>query len=150
MGKILIINGANFSDNALPAENIHTVGELLTYKGYVKVENGALTQVENSAGAWRCAILELQPGMYVENLTAVSTWGSTSSQVSVKIPPVIFLTSDQLSGYISGSEVYAQGSTTFATFSGVLNPPSSATYVVMNTNLEQGGSATSIISWQDE
>ena len=153
MGKKLIILGADFSNNALPAQNVHTVAELLTYKGFIEVVDGSsLSQESRPTGAWRCAILPLQPNMYIENATAVSAEGNASSQVPSKIPSIVFLSSNSVSGFIQGSQIFvASGqsgaSGMFAKFSGRLSPPANATHVVINTNLDQGGSESAIISW---
>ena len=154
MGKKLIIIGADFSNNALPAQNVHTVGELLTYKGFIQVVSGtSLSQESRPDGAWRCAILPLQPNMYIENATAVSSEGNASSSVPTKVPPIAFLSSGSLSGFIQGSQIFVPSGLSptqggyFAKFTGMLNPPSGATHVVINTNLDQGGSDTAIISW---
>ena len=151
MGKKLIIIGADFSNNAIPARNVHTVGELLTYKGFIQIVDGtSLSQESRPTGAWRCAILQLQPNMYIENAPAVSAEGNASAQVPNKIPPIAFLSSGSISGFIQGSQRFVpSGSSTgfFAKFSGMLNPPSGATHVVINTNLDQGGSETATISW---
>ena len=151
MGKKLIIIGADFSNNAIPPQNVHTGAELLTYKGFIQVVNvTSLSQESRPTGAWRCAILPLHPNMYIENATSVSSEGNASSQVPTKIPPIAFLSSGSLSGFIQGSQIFVpSGSKTgfFAKFEGVLAPPTGATHVVINTNLDQGGSDTAIISW---
>lgn len=152
MGKKLIIIGADFSNNAIPRLNIHTVGELLTYEGFIEIVNGtSLSQESRPGSAWRCAILPLHPNMYVENATAVSLEGSIDTTHNISdIPEIAFLSANNVSGFIQGSQIFvSSGNPTgyFATFSGRLEPPTGATHVVINTNLGQGGSENAIISW---
>ena len=157
MGKILIINGANFTGVSLPTgEVVHTTDELLTYKGYYAVSSDgtSVTQTSKPTGAWRCAILEIKPNMNIENATAVSL--ERKADADAKIPALIFLNSNDVSGFIQGSEVYAESGLTegaesfWGTFSGVINPPVGATHVIINTNYNNGGSPDSTISWDEE
>lgn len=151
MGKKVKIIGADFSAVALPSQIAHTTAELLTSKGFYQVasDGQSITYQDRPTGDWRTAILELHDNMFVENATASSYEGVLSEQ-STPIPAVAFLRSNDVSGYIVGSSIYPSSGSShiyFAKFTGTLNPPVGATHVIITTNLGQGGSADSIISW---
>lgn len=151
MGKRIKIIGADFSANALPNQYVHTTSELLTSKGFYQVasDGQSIAYQDRPTGDWRTAILPLHDNMFVENATAASQEGVLSEQSS-PIPAIAFLSSGDVSGYIVGSPIYpSSGSAAiyFATYTGTLNPPVGATHVIITTNLGQGGSADSIISW---
>lgn len=160
MGKMLIINGANFTGVSLPpeAEVIYPTSELLTYKGYYEVSSGGTSVSQTSAptSAWRCAILEIKPNMYIENATAVSYQKKDAPDLPAKIPAIIFLNTNDVSGFIQDSQIFAPSEYSvgaaayFGTFSGFVEPPVGATHIIINTNYDQGGSPNSIISWNNE
>ena len=158
MGKILIINGANFTGVSLPleADVAYPTDELLAYAGYFAVSSDGTSVSQTSApsSAWRCAILEIKPNMYIQNATAVSS--ERVADAVAKIPSIIFLNSNSVSGFIQGSEIYMPSGQSsgadsfFGTFSGYVTPPTGATHIIVNTNYDNGGSADSIISWNNE
>lgn len=152
MGRKIKLLGADFSAVALPSQNVHTTSELLTSKGFYQLasDGSSISYQDRPTGDWRTAILELHDNMYVENATAASNEG-VASGYGTPIPAIAFLSSNNVSGYIRGSRIFPYSGSSevfFATFSGVLNPPAGATHVIITTNLGQGGSADSIISWE--
>ena len=159
MGKILIINGANFTGVSLPTGGVvHTTDELLTYKGYYAVSSDGTSVIQTSkpTGAWRCAILEIKPNMNIENATAVSYQKKDDPGLDARIPAIIFLNSNDVSGFMQGEEVFALSeydtgaAAFFGTFSGYVTPPTGATHIIINTNYNNGGSPDSTISWDEE
>lgn len=151
MGRRIKLIGADFSAVALPLQNAHTTAELLTSKGFYQVasDGSSISYQDRPTGTWRTAILELHDNMYVENATAASYEG-VASGIGTPVPAIAFLSSNDASSYISGSNIYPNSGSSevfFAKFSGVLNPPSGATHVIITTNIGQGGSEDSIISW---
>ena len=106
MGKKLIIKGADFSANAVTGVRVvKTCGELLTVDGFYSIENGAISFTESTSG-WHTAILPLHANMYVENATALCYEDRDNPNMINHVPSIIFLSSDSMAGYISGSEIF--------------------------------------------
>lgn len=153
MGKKIIINGADFSQVAVAGASVHTTSELLTDRGYYYIsrtnpKNIVFESVPN--GAYYSGIIPVKNNMYVENATALKL--SEVGDPNVRdIPSIVYLSTNDISGYMSGTEIFSSNGTTgaFAKFSGTLNPPAGATHVLINTNVQYGGDLNSIISWSE-
>lgn len=156
MGKILIIKNADFSQVAIdkitpPEPEIVTTtttnAELLTNLSYYEiVEGNTLLNKTSENNYWYSIIIPVHKNMYIEYI--IGTY-----RHSTKIPPIIYLSSDNISNYIQGSEVYGSimlSTNSFAGFSGYLNPPDNATHVIIQTNEHvETSNMNAIISWED-
>lgn len=154
MGKKIIVKGADFSQVAvIDNQVVKTCGELLTERGfyYIARTTPKTMVFESSSSTYYSAIIPLHPNMYVE--TAIGLAASYVGGSGVKdIPCIAYLSGDSVSDYIVDSEIFTNNITdgAFAKFSGVLNPPANATYVMVNTNTGHGGDSDAIISWDVE
>ena len=151
MGRKIKLIGADFSANSFPPSNEYTCADLLTSKGFYQAasDGQSIAYNDRPTGDWRSAILELHDNMYIENATSASYEGVVAGSVN-PIPSVAFLTSDSVSGFMPGKNIFAHSgssSVLFATYTGTLTPPAGATHVIINTHLGQGGDADAIIAW---
>lgn len=155
MGKKLVIKGADFTEVAVGKHKVtKTCSELLTEKGTYCFPVNTQNLQFNSNNSWRSAILPIKERMYVENASALC---NTSLNVgNYNTPAIIFLSSDDISGYIQNSEVYPEhregAAQYWGTFSGYLNPPANATHVIINTGIDYsiGGDLNAEISWIED
>lgn len=120
----------NISESDIFSKKEQFTKERLTKSGFVSIVDGALKLHVSSN--WVYDIIPIEDkDFYIETVGTIST-GSQG----LFIPPIIFLSSSSLDGYIKGSELYGSEPISdyneFIIFKGEINELKNATHILVN------------------